>query len=680
MRLTRAAQRAVAIETEDASNASLPPTPSKERVPLGEVSANTIAEPTVDVELAAEVKKMPPKKGKKGGKKGTKSKKTAEEEVLEVANAGEPQVILEDARQAAGSPASDAAVDELASGPTNDIVQVPMNDQRPASPPSRAVRRTRRQLALEEEEELSKSQRAAAPPAQPKPVPEPTVEDGVVEEPVAEVEDALPEPDTQEETIAQEPEVQVQEEPTAEVQEQEVEPQQTQEDTVAAAQEPIIVAPEVEITTEPEPKVLTSAKPCEDDATPTTSRTPSRAPSRSPNKSPMRLEESIEAIDALEEALEQVGKAVVFDASADEKSPRKANFPRTRTPARTPNARLRADVVVKRSPLAAPKLSRTPAQPKSLKPSTTTNVPKPIASLKAPAPRASTSLARSQSTRAAPAKEVRNPSGEVTDYLASKRRPISMQFPAPPPPSKSAKPVTKPTFQLPGDAVAAKLKAQKEDRLKREEEEAAAKKAAFKARPPPTRKNVPAVAVRQTAASKARENVINGVPIEKAVRKVTPSGFQKEVIGGLAREVGGVTIPPPPKPSSTTTTTTLPKKRPSSVIITSRPAFSASVTSSTSFSRPNSNRNSMILPNSKSTVTAADAAAQRLKAREIFNRDRSLEASRVLDRKEKEEAAKRARAEAAERGRIASREWAEKQRLKALGRLAGGGLKGAEAA
>lgn len=36
-------------------------------------------------------------------------------------------------------------------------------------------------------------------------------------------------------------------------------------------------------------------------------------------------------------------------------------------------------------------------------------------------------------------------------------------------------------------------------------------------------------------------------------------------------------------------------------------------------------------------------------------------------KREKEEAAKKARAEAAERGRLASREWAERQRLKKMG-------------
>jgi len=58
---------------------------------------------------------------------------------------------------------------------------------------------------------------------------------------------------------------------------------------------------------------------------------------------------------------------------------------------------------------------------------------------------------------------------------------------------------------------------------------------------------------------------------------------------------------------------------------------------------------------------------QRQKARAIFNRDRVEKEARERERREKEDAAKKARAEAAERGRLASREWAERQRKRGLG-------------
>lgn len=570
-----------------------------------------------------------------------------------------------------------------------------MSDQRPASPPSRAVRMTRRQLARQEEE-LSKSQTLAAPP----PPPEPTVEEISVDVPnqKQEQEESIAKTEEQDALEPQGSEITAGAEGTTEG------AQELQIDTQELTQSIEATAPEVEITSEPEPKTLTSEKPCESEqATPTQSRTPSRTPSRSPAKSPMRLEESIEAIDALEEALENVIPS--FDPSADEKSPKKAQF--------SPAARARLNNAVKRSPLAASKVSRNPSAPKSLKP---TSAPKP-------------SITRSSSLRTAPSKEARKGSGEVTDYLAQKRRPISMNFPTPPPiksnkaptmstfqlsseavaaklkaqkeerlkrqqegaqrpvsatfaapvvksskpptksifqlpgeaiaaklkarkeerlkreaegatdrpdsttfqpppPPRSSKPPTVPNFQLPGEAVAAKLRAQREERQKREEEEAA-KKATFKARPAPIQKGGPAL-VRQTAASKARENLM--------------SSEKKE--NGLSR-TGSINA----------------GKRNS---IISRPPPSTTPSSSS----VNSNRNSMILngaPAAKSTVTANDAAAQRLKGREIFNRDKIEKEQREKERREKEEAAKKARAEAAERGRIASREWAEKQRRKLMG-------------
>ncbi|PSN68738.1 hypothetical protein BS50DRAFT_632622 [Corynespora cassiicola Philippines] len=714
MRLTRAALRAEATQTTlqgdtqtvDASNTQA----DLRRVPLGEVSANAPSD-TLEIEQAPPTK-MPPKKSKaKGGaKKGARGKNTKDvgETHVEVVE------INADGRDGAGSPASDAPVDELANAPTNDITQVPMSDMHPASPPSRAVRMTRRQLA-KQEEELSKSQR---PQPQPEPVVEPVVEDATAGAQEENAEAAESPEEKQELTKDTEPS-------TAEDQKADTheEPEATASEVTSPiqitveSQEPEAVAPSVEVTSELEPKTLTADKPCEEDSTPATSRTPSRAPSRSPSRSPaktpMRLEQSFEAIDALEEALDNVGKAFGdFDGLDEEKSPKKARFPRDVT---APTAR--GDAAKKSS--AAPRVSKAPsaAAPKSLKPE-----------------KARPSLGRAASTRAASNKdkEARKGSAEVVDYLAAKRRPISMTFPAPPPPPKSTKAPTKPTFQLSSDAVAAKLKAQKEERLKREaegqapkarplsmppppkstkpptkpnfqlpgeaiaaklkaqreerlkreaegeakaprplsmppppkstkpptvpnfklpgeeiaaklkaqkeerlkreaEEAEAAKKAALKARPAPSRKPAP-LPIRQASTSRTREQVLS------------------------KDDIPGVTISAPPRRTSSS--------HRSSILVPARSVSTSSATSS---------RNSLSLvpsnpgPVVKSTVTPEDVATQRLKGREIFNKDRTYTEERERERREKEEAAKRARAEAAERGRIASREWAERQRKKMMG-------------
>lgn len=82
----------------------------QERSPLLEISSNASPEQVVPVE---ELPKKTPAKGKskKGTKKGAKGKKA------KVVDEEEPQqIVLEDERQAAASPASDAAVEELAEG------------------------------------------------------------------------------------------------------------------------------------------------------------------------------------------------------------------------------------------------------------------------------------------------------------------------------------------------------------------------------------------------------------------------------------------------------------------------------------------------------------------------------------------------------------------------------------
>jgi hypothetical protein len=793
MRLTRAALRAESIETADASN--LP------RIPLGEVPTNTLSDPELE---DTQIKKMPPKKLRKGAaKKGVKGKKEVDDDEVE------PQV-LEDERQAAGSPASDAAVDELSNGPTEgaffgsavliaqlimkrtDIVQVPMNDTRPASPPSRAVRMTRRQLAKFEEEELSKSQRLG-------PLPSPPVDQNNKDAPAEErekeslaepeqhvVETPQPEisvPETDKAAEIQEPEVGVPE--VEQIVEAVIEPQESElyvpsivdlpasntapeAEEVEQAQAPEIVEPEVDATSNidatsnvddtsnVEPKTLTNGKSNEESFTPATSRTPSRASSRNPSRSPMRLEESIEAIDALEEALDKVGQAICLsDHSADEISPRKAHFDDVvRT---TPNKRPRP------SSMVVSKVSRAPGVIRSLKPPTM-----PVR----------TSPARSSSVRAA-SKESRKGSVEVADYLASKRRPISMSFPTPPPPPKSSKPPTRPTFQLPGEAVAAKLKAQKEERLRREAEGEAVQQRAVtlpsrpKSTKPPTTSTFQlpgeAVAARLRAQKEERlrreaegevvETVITMPPRPKSTKPPTVSTFQlpgeivaaklkaqkeerlrREAEGEVVKKPRPMSMPPPPKSTKPPTvanfqlpgeaisaklraqkeerlkreeeeaakrttfkarpapirktvpapvrqtsasiarenlmtkenqTTSLASKRSSMIgptptatkrnsSLITRPTFNLSTTNS-------SNRNSLLLSQGLSTLTPADAAAQRVKAREQFLKEKVENESKRKDRLSKEDAAKKARDEAAEQGRIRSRQWAEKQKQKALG-------------
>ncbi|EAA27388.2 hypothetical protein GE21DRAFT_3171 [Neurospora crassa] len=67
----------------------------------------------------------------------------------------------------------------------------------------------------------------------------------------------------------------------------------------------------------------------------------------------------------------------------------------------------------------------------------------------------------------------------------------------------------------------------------------------------------------------------------------------------------------------------------------------------------------------RSTVSAEETQKQRQRGKEVFARDNGYTAERERERHEREEAAKRARKEAADRSRMQSREWAEKHAQKA---------------
>jgi hypothetical protein len=495
-----------------------------------------------------------------------------------------------------------------------------------------------------------------------------------------------------------------------------------------------VSTPSVEVTSEPEPKTLATERPSDVSTTPAMSRTPSRRESRSQSKSPMRIEESIEALDALEEALENVGKAVShYDQSHDEKSPRKNAFPRG---ASTPSARTKTP---RKTPVVT-RVSKVPsAAPKSIKPTTS-------------------SLARASSVRAAPPKDLRTGSTDTVDYLASKRRPVSVSFPTPPPPPKGRAP-TKPTFQLSSDAVAAKLKAQKEERQKREAEREAE---GLPLKPRPI--SMPPVAKSTKAPTKATF-VLPGEAVAAKLKAQKEKRQKREVESAQgeqpkARPVS-ISIPPPTVKSTkppTKATFVLPgeavaaklraqkeerqkreeeaesaqgeqpKARPVSIsmppptVKSTKPPTKATfvlsgeavaaklraqkeerqkreeeaeATKPASKPRQSIARKPVALPTrgisipppppksepqrstslastrtsiySASTSSVKPPVDQKLKGREVFNRDKMEAGSKERERKEKEEAAKQARAQAAERGRIASREWAERQRKKVEG-------------
>ncbi|KAK7625936.1 hypothetical protein IWX50DRAFT_444154 [Phyllosticta citricarpa] len=500
---------------------------------------------------------------------------------------------------------------------------------------------------------------------------------------------------------------------------------------------------------------------------------------------PLGLTQSIDALDAMEEEFAMVEKNL-HDAEAAKQD---------QAPASVPDP-------VKKSTTAKPRPISMPPPPKPAagsRPSSVVSKPaarKSMAPSTKPAagPAAKSTIQRSNSVRSAQTKEPFGPPkprqpGQVVDYLAMKRRPVSVSFPTPPPPAKSSRAPTRPTFALPGEEVAAKLKAQKEERLRREAEKAQSegarkelsskelgekkkrelkarpartgsegarrdqpakepeekKKPTFKARPVPSFVKNPSAAgmVRQTASSKARQSLMQvrteseeretsslqsstsstGNPLKRtnSIMDRPSTGQRPSVATGTgAKRVAAMPVRPKqeterPRPSSVANRASSSTSISSSVSSTtaralnsatnhaaslspapanrasqkptangnakpSAPSRATSSASNSTSSGPNPPRASSFTfsrpgppkasaparpgPVVKSDVTAADKAAMKNKAKEIFNRDKLDRARQEQERKEKEEAARKARAEAAERGRQASRAWAEKMMAK----------------
>lgn len=380
------------------------------------------------------------------------------------------------------------------------------------------------------------------------------------------------------------------------------------------------------------------------------------------------------ATDALKDALEQVAsEASPADAPAEKPKPKtKKPAPVVRTTkasaARMSLAQGDKTGTVKAPPSARPRLS-TARQ---------STVVKPAAEKSQHVPSAGTQK---------PATEKTTQQKKEATIPHSKPRPVNLSFPTPPPPPKSKKAPTTSTFQLPGEAIAAKLKAAREERMKKEANQPEEKKpSTFKARPAPALKKTPSV-VRPTPSTKARESTVNGKPTGSTA--AAPAGLKRtSAVHAPSSKPTSTTrpkaaVPPPPR------TTAKPEDK--GLKVAKRPTSTTNATGPTVPSRPSSLTNrtsaaprprpSTTGPPAPPTTTSSASAAphhqqqqqQRIpskgtaKGKEVFTRALLAKEALGREKREKEEAARKAREVAAERGRVASREWAEKQRLRKLG-------------
>ncbi|KAK5745183.1 hypothetical protein LTR17_001635 [Elasticomyces elasticus] len=234
----------------------------------------------------------------------------------------------------------------------------------------------------------------------------------------------------------------------------------------------------------------------------------------------------------------------------------------------------------------------------------------------------------------------------------SKPRPVSLSFPTPPPPPKSKKAPTVSTFQLPSEAVAARLKAARDERAPKIEEAETLKKPAFKARPVPA-SLTRAPSIKPTVASRARESLMPG---SKAPSTTATAGTAHK------RAQSTITSSTGPRASlrgGPLADLSVARQRP-------RPSTAMAGTGA-----PRASVGTSGLRNGAMAPPSATASGARItsvggtsKGKEVFQRAAANKAAEEKERKLKEEAAKQARKEASERGRVLSREWAEKQKVK----------------
>ncbi|RMZ77470.1 hypothetical protein DV738_g4377, partial [Chaetothyriales sp. CBS 135597] len=350
-----------------------------------------------------------------------------------------------------------------------------------------------------------------------------------------------------------------------------------------------------------------------------TSRTPLRASSR--------IEDSVEAIDALEDAIEQVAGILPKLDHLNLESPVKLT---KKTPEKQALSALHEQTknttpVACQTPLDQKRLSKTSASasakkplPSSLSKQSKTTTPaktqtEPLPKAK-PAKRASTAakLPSKPTTVMAQAAPKTVPQREPRTQLSFSNSPLKQQqqtntkkratsgpLSTSRPgfvPAKSTKAPTRSNFSLPGEAIAAKIKAQREERAKKEEEEKS--RQSFKARPAPPTTSRPSLAPRENRASQARMSAIRSGSNKE---NVTPRQVPATVSNPASSITVNKTRPDANKANSSIRRTTLPPKPTST-------APRASI----------GPRVSSLAAGQKLAVTKEDAAQQKAKGKEVF--------------------------------------------------------------
>lgn len=377
---------------------------------------------------------------------------------------------------------------------------------------------------------------------------------------------------------------------------------------------------------------------------------------RSPAKPVSRIEDSVEALDQLEEALEAIDQAALAERIV---SPIDRHINNTMADRTKPDAVRQKSVSHQRNPKAttmrvkstaprAPVIKRSTSaifkstsqageeqnkvqEPKKApikRPVSLLPPKEPVRSVKPPTfPTKFELPGEAVARKLKEQREARQAQRESNEDHDGTRSISGLKV-------KLGKPPTKPAFELPGEAISRRKREAHEAHLKAQEEEERARRE-FKAKPMRT-SVVPSVVPRDTIASRARQSKIGLDSIESGNLNVDKRGSN---IGAHRPSFAHLALANTSAPRSHGTG------------IERKASTKAATLSMTGLATQRS-------------VSSTDVQAQRQRAKEIYNRDIKLAEDLEREKREREAAAKRSREEAAERGRQASREWAEKMRAR----------------
>ena len=361
---------------------------------------------------------------------------------------------------------------------------------------------------------------------------------------------------------------------------------------------------------------------------------------RSPAKRMSRIEDSVEALDKIDDEIEKATEAI---PAAEKEPPAKALHKVDNTTPKV-NAKTKTAVEKKTGAKATSKeQNRKPVQSRGgSQPS------KQVPTDRLVTKRASPNSSGGPTIRAATSRPPEVNKKVVLNKSAAPAKRVSSVHKAPFQPTKSQKPPTRASFELPGEAVARKLKEQREERLQREVEEKP-KESVTKPRPARLSR---APEVKMTTAARARLSIVRpdlkGSNTPSRTKKTFPptSGSSRAANGVNQRRVSSLSAPKHEN--------ALQKHQ------AAQPANKRVSTTASTGTAPSTAIKNRLSP------TTENITQPKEKGKAVFARPKLELAERERARKEKEEAAKKARLEAAERGRIASRQWAKKQKAKKL--------------